>query len=422
MDPNRQDRTEIITKVAKYIAKTNGKRFFPWRTFIISDRVGDLIESNLNYKLATENKIKNTDWIKPGKVAWDWWNALNLKGVDFKPGVNLETYKYYVDFAAKYGIEYVILDEGWSISTLDILRYKDEINVEELIDYATEKKVGIILWTLWKPLDENMEEVYETYQRWGVKGVKIDFMQRADQLMVNFYERSAKLAADYELIVDYHGAYKPTGLNRTYPNILNYEGLKGLEHVKWSNKITPEHDLILPFIRMSAGPMDYTPGAMINKHPNDFKIEFNSPMSIGTRAHQVSMYTLYDAPLQMLADSPTNFENEHETTGFISKMPTTWDNTIVLKASISEYLLMMRQKGDDFYLAAMTNSNSREFKLSMSFLDEGVFEIEIFKDGPNANTNAQDYILEKKGITRDDTILIKMAKGGGWTGIIRIKK
>ncbi len=276
-----EDRKQVLTP-ASFIAKTSGSRDYPWRVMIITDEDGKLVESDLVYQLARPLEIADTDWIKPGKVAWDWYNANNIFGVDFQAGINTETYKYYIDFASEYGLEYVILDEGWSKTTTQIQDCNPDIDVKELVEYGKEKDVGIILWTLWGPLDNDMSTL-EKYESWGVKGVKVDFMQRADQYMVNFYARVAKEAAKHHLLVDFHGSFKPSGLRRAYPNVVSYEGVKGNENNKWSHDITPEHNVTLPFIRMVAGPMDYTPGAMINATADNHRISFNRPMSLGNK-------------------------------------------------------------------------------------------------------------------------------------------
>ncbi|MEQ9166109.1 MAG: glycoside hydrolase family 97 protein, partial [Fulvivirga sp.] len=376
---NSPDRNQTITKEADYIAQVEGKRAYPWRVFIISNDDRTFVESNLTYQLAKPTVINNTDWIKPGKVAWDWYNANNIYGVDFKAGLNTATYKYYIDFAAKNNIEYVILDEGWTKSTTEILEYSPDIDVPELIKYGKEKGVEIILWVLWKPLDENLTEILETYKSWGVKGIKVDFMQRNDQYMVSSYERIAKECARLELLVDFHGAFKPSGLRRKYPNVINYEGVKGSENNKWSADITPEHNVTIPFIRMAAGPMDYTPGAMVNKQLDNYSISFDRPMSLGTRAHQVAMYVVYEAPLQMMCESPSRYYEEKETVDFITQIPTTWDETVVLEGSVGNYIAVARKKADKWYIGAMTDWDGRTLELDLSFLGDGDFTMEVFK-------------------------------------------
>ena len=411
------DRNQTITNKADYIAKVSGKREYPWRVFMISDDDRTFVESNLTFQLSKPQVIKNTEWIKPGKVAWDWYNANNIYGIDFKSGLNTATYKYYIDFAAANNIEYVILDEGWTKSTVEILESNADIDMPELISYGKEKGVELILWTLWKPLNANLVKVLETYKSWGVKGIKVDFMQRNDQYMVNSYERIAKECARLELLVDFHGAFKPSGLRRAYPNVINYEGVRGSENNKWSKHITPKHNVTIPFIRMAAGPMDYTPGAMNNSNDDNFAISFERPMSLGTRAHQVAMYVVYEAPLQMLCESPSRYYEEQETVDFITQIPTTWDETIVLHGVIGDYIALARRKGDKWYLGAMTDA-PRELELDLSFLNEGAFKIEVFKDGINADRFAEDYKKETLEINNNTKITVQMAAGGGWAAII----
>ncbi|SFD96506.1 glycoside hydrolase family 97 protein [Flavobacterium phragmitis] len=417
----KSDRVQTITKEADYIAKTSGNRSFPWRVFIISDDDRVLVSSNLSYQLAAPNALKNTDWIKPGKVAWDWYNDNNIYGVDFKAGLNTETYKYFIDFAAANKVEYVILDEGWTKSTTNILDFNPAMDVKELIRYGKEKGVGIILWVLWKPLDQNLLQILETYKSWGAKGIKIDYMQRNDQYMVNSYEQIARECAKLELLVDFHGAFKPAGLHRMYPNVLNYEGVRGNENNKWSTDITPEHTVTIPFIRMAAGPMDFTPGSMINKQPKNFAISFNNPMTMGTRAHQVAMYVVYEAPLQMMCESPSTYYKEQETVDFITQIPTVWDKTVVLHGSVGNYIVVARKKGDKWFIGGMTDANARILPIDLSFLGEGNFSMEVFSDGINAETFAQDYKKEIMAVDKNIKVTAKMASGGGWSAIITKK-
>ena len=414
--PN-SDRNVPVTRSANYIAKTTGNRSFPWRILAIAKEDGDLITNQLVYQLGEEQQIEETSWIKPGKVAWDWWNALNIYGVDFKSGVNTETYKYYIDFASKFGLEYIILDEGW-YKLGNLMDVVPEINMEEIIAYGKKKNVGIILWVVWKTLDDQLEIALDQFEKWGVKGIKVDFMQRDDQAMVNYYWKIAKEAAKRKMLVDFHGAYKPSGLRRAYPNVITREGVKGLENDKWSKDITPTHDLTLPFTRMVAGPMDYTPGAMLNAQPEMFQIVFERPMSMGTRAHQVAMYVVYESPLQMLADSPSNYLSELESTEFISRIPTVWDDTKVLEAKVGKYIVIARKNGHNWYIGAMTNEDEREFTINFSFLDDGKYSADIFKDGINANRYAGDYSTETKTISKNDSLKIKLAPGGGWSAIL----
>lgn len=404
---------------ADYIAKTTGTRNFPWRVFMISTEDARLVENQMVFLLSRENKITDTSWIKPGLVAWDWWNENNIYGVDFKAGLDTKTYKYYIDFASKNNIPYIILDEGWTKSTTNIKEANPGLNLQELIAYGKTKNVDIILWCLWNPLDADMDAILDLYAQWGAKGIKVDFMARSEQYMVNFYERTAKACADRKLLVDFHGAFKPSGMARAYPNIINHEGVKGMENCKWSKDITPEHDVTLCFTRMLAGPMDFTPGAMINKNEKDYAISFSNPMSLGTRCHQIAMYVCYDAPVQMLADSPSNYYKETESTAFISKMPTVWDDTKVLDAKVGDYILMARQKDNHWYLGAMTDWTARSLDVDLSFLGEGTYEIEMMQDGINAEKSCNDYKRIVKQVTKADHLKIELAKGGGWAAICK---
>lgn len=411
------DRSVKVVKYADYLAETNGRRTFPWRILAIAQNDGDLITNQLSYQLAKPCAIEDPSWIKPGKVAWDWWNAWNIYGVDFKAGVNTETYKYYIDFASKYGIEYIIMDEGWYVLG-DLLDVVPEIDMEEILAYAEEKNVGVILWVIWKTLDDQWTEVFDQFEEWGVKGLKVDFMQRDDQWMVNYYHRVAKEAAKRKMLVDFHGAYKPAGLRREYPNVITREGLRGLEHNKWCEDETPGHNVTLPFIRMVAGPMDYTPGAMVNAQKDNFRDIWSRPMSQGTRCHQLAMYVVFESPLQMLADNPSNYYKEPECMEFLSAVPTVWDTTIVLSAKISNHVSVVRKRKDEWFIGAMTNWEPRDLKINFSFLNNGNYTIEIWQDGVNADRYASDYKKIIKTVSADDTMNIHLAPGGGWAARI----
>jgi alpha-glucosidase len=413
----KSDRNLFVTKTKDYIAKTAGTRTFPWRVFIISEDDGGLIESNMVFKLAAPNRLKETDWIKPGKVAWDWWNANNIYGVDFRAGLNNDTYKYYIDFASKNGIEYVILDEGW-YKLGNVLDVAPGFDIPELCKYAESRNVGIILWVVWKSFYDKIDEALDQYGKWGVKGVKVDFMQRDDQKMVDFYYLAAKKTAEHHMLIDFHGAYKPDGLGRTYPNALTREGVKGLENDKWSKDISPEHDVTIPFTRMVAGPMDYTPGAMINMDRANFQPIFTRPESQGTRVHQMALYVVFESPLQMLADSPSNYIKEQECTDFIVKVPVVWDDLKVLQAKVGDYVLLARRSGKDWFVGALTDWSPRTLEADLSFLGAGDFTIEIFQDGINADRFAQDYKHLKTNVKAGDKIMINLAPGGGWVAKI----
>ncbi len=408
-----RDRTVRVVERADYIAATHGPRTFPWRLLVIAGEDGDLIESTMVYRLAPPLRIADPSWIRPGKVAWDWWNALNLYGVDFAAGLNTETYRYFIDFAADHGIEYVILDEGWS-DPADLWSLNPDIDLDALLTHASERGVGLILWVVWKTLDDRFVEAMDRFAEWGVAGIKVDFMQRDDQPMVNYYWKVAEAAAERQLLVDFHGAYKPTGLRRAYPNVLTREGVRGLEWSKWSEHPDPEHNVTLPFTRMLAGPLDYTPGAMLNAQERQFHPVFDRPLSLGTRVHQLAMYIVYESPLQMLADSPSNYLREAECLAFIVSAPTVWDETRVLSAQVGDWVAVARRRGDTWYVGAMTDWTARELVLDLSFLGEGRWRGVIFADGANAERSAADYLRVERTVEAADALVAKLAPGGGW--------
>jgi alpha-glucosidase len=407
----------FVMKRANYIAKTAGTRNFPWRIVIISANDKDLLNNDMVYKLASPSRVKDVSWIKPGKVAWDWWNDWNISHVDFRAGINTATYKYYIDFAAANKIENVLLDEGWADSE-DIMKIVPDINLQEIIDYAKTKNVSIWLWGGWLPLDKKTDLALGTYSKMGIKGFKIDFMDRDDQKMVGFYYRFARKAAEYKLMLDFHGAYKPTGLQRTFPNVLNFEGVRGMENVKWSNTDFPLYDCTIPFVRMLAGPMDYTPGAMKNANKENFRSVNSAPMSQGTRCHQLAMYVVFEAPFTMLADNPTNYLREPESTSFIASIPTTFDETVALDGKVSEYAAIARRKKDTWYVGALSNWQPHDLTLDLSFLGTGTFEAEVFQDGINADREATDYKRQVIKVSAKDKLKISLSTGGGWAARI----
>jgi alpha-glucosidase len=407
----------FVSKRASYIAKTNGTRSFPWRIVIVSSNDKDLLNNDMVYRLASPSRVVDVSWIKPGKVAWDWWNDWNISHVDFQAGVNTSTYKYYADFASANHIDYILLDEGWSEDS-DIMKIVPEINLHEIIDYAAKKNVGVWLWMGSYPLDRKMEEAFSTYSKVGVKGFKIDFMDRDDQNMVEYYYRVAKTAAAHHIMVDFHGAYKPTGLQRTYPNIVNVEGVHGMEQLKWSNPDMPKFDVTIPFIRMIAGPMDYTPGAMRNGTKQNFRPIFSQPMSQGTRCHQLAMYIMYEAPFEMLSDNPTAYMHEQESVNFIASVPTTFNETLALDGKVSDYAVIARRKGNTWYVSAMNNWDSRDVTIDLSFLPSGNYEAEIFKDGINADRDATDYKKDVQKVSSIDKLNVHLSSGGGWAAKI----
>ena len=400
-----------------YIAEVSGPRSFPWRICIVADNDAELLDDDMVFRLSQPNAIGDTSWIKPGKVAWDWWNDWGLYGVDFEPGINNRTYEYYIDFAARNGIEYVILDEGWSVNKkADLMQVIPEIDVKHLCDYAKERGVGIVLWAGYWALNRDMEGVMKHYAEMGVKGFKIDFMDRDDQQMVDFYERAAVTAAKYKLMCDFHGAYKPCGLSRKYPNVVNYEGVNGLEQMKWStielDQVT--YDVMIPFIRMVAGPMDYTQGAMVNAQKASYHASNSEPMSQGTRCRQLAMYVVFESPFNMLCDSPTNYEKEPVCTEFIAKIPTVWDETEALDGKVGEYCIIARRAGDVWYVGGMTNWNEREVEIDLSFLGEGNYAATEFVDGPNANKLGRDFLKKEIEVKGGSKLKVKMAQGGGF--------
>ncbi len=400
-----------VTKRADYLAETQGVRDFPWRVVIVAESDHQLADSDMVYKLSRPSAIE-TDWIKPGKVAWDWFNDWNLTGVDFETGVNNRTYEYYIDFAAKYGLEYVIMDEGWS-DVFDLLLQKPTVDVPHLVQYAKERKVGIVLWCVWHTLDRQMQVALDQFKEWGVAGVKVDFIDRDDQIAVDFYETLARETARRELLLNIHGCSKPTGLHRTYPNVINYEGVRGNEYNKFDKDETPGHNVDLVFTRMIAGPMDYTPGSMRNSVKGKFFTNYNNPMSHGTRCHQLGMYIVYYSPMQMLCDAPTAYLAYPDILSFLSEVPVTWDETIVLEARIGEYVVIARQKGEDWYIGALTDWTERKIDLDLSFLQDRTYQARIFADGVNANRHAEDYRVVEKSLTRKDHLQLILKSGGG---------
>lgn len=405
----------IVKSRHDYIAECKGRRTFPWRIVAIGEDDRELAEQNLVWELADECRIEDVSWIKPGKVAWEWWNDWGLEGVDFKPGINNQTYKYYIDFASRYGIEYVILDEGWAVKgAADLMQVVPEIDIQELVEYGKERNVGIILWAGYWALQRDIEGLCRHYSEIGIKGWKVDFLDRDDQEMVHFVYELAEVAAKYHLLVDYHGVYKPTGLQRTYPNAINFEGVHGLETMKWLGR---EHDQItydvtIPFIRAVAGPMDYTPGAMRNAPREEYEPRYSRPMSQGTRCHQLAMYVVYDAPLTMLCDSPTSYEREPNYTSFIAQIPTTWSAKESLEGAIGEYIVVRRESDDATYIAGLNGNTAREVVVSLA--GEEYDSVEIYSDNKEC---ASKY---EYSTSADGELRVWMAAGGGF--VIKMKR
>ena len=411
------DRDFRVVKSADYIAITSGTRSFPWRVIGVAEKDGDLLTNQIVYLLEKPSQLQDTSWIKPGKVAWDWWNANNIYGVDFKPGINTQTYKYYIDFASKYGIPYIILDEGW-YKLGNALEVVPDLNIPELTAYGKQKNVGVILWLVWKTLDDQLIPALDQYEKWGIKGIKVDFMQRNDQLLVNYYYKVSRETAKRKMLVDFHGAQKPASMTRTWPNLISTEGVRGMEWSKWSAESEPEHNVTLPFTRMFLGPMDYTPGAMRNATKLTFAPIFGQPMALGTRCQQLAMYVVYESPLQMLSDSPSNYLREPEIMDFLGPVPTEWDETKVLAARIADYVVVARRNGHDWYVGAMTDWTPRDLDIDLSFLPEGSFTMEAYQDGVNADRYASDYKKTTTKVDRTTKVKLHLASGGGWAARI----
>ena len=428
------DRLNLVpTKRADYIAKFVKQQSLPWRAVVITERDADILSCDMAQRLAPACRIADTSWIKPGKVAWDWWNNCNITGVDFPSGMNTDTYLYYIDFAAKNRVEYIIIDEGWSGKESLMEGLSPDIDLKRLIAYGKEKGVGIILWSSWRNLIGSnplggiaaTEAVMKHYADMGIKGFKVDFFDRDDQQVIASAYQVAECAAKYHLYLDYHGL-KPFGIQRAYPNIFNFEGVKGLENSKWEPRVgdgplhnQPRYDVTAPYLRMLAGPMDYTPGAMMNAMKDSFFGNNDHPMSQGTRVHQMAMYTTFEAPLQMMADSPTKYMQNQECTDFIAQIPTTFDETVALDGQLGEYSVIARRKGSVWYVAAMTDWTARDLTISLDFIGEGQHTADIFADGVNAHKEATDYKHTQQTVTSKDRLAVHLSSGGGWTAIIR---
>ena len=413
------DRSLKITKEADYIAKTTGSRNFPWRYFVITTEDKQLIENTMTLELASESVIKDPSWIKPGQASWEWWNDAAPYGpdVNFESGYNLATYKYYIDFAAKFGLKYIIMDEGWAKSTTDPYTPNPEVDVHELIRYGKEKNVGVVLWLTWLTVNNHME-LFKTFNDWGIKGVKIDFMDRSDQWMVNYYERVAKEAANNELFVDFHGAFKPAGLEYKYPNVISYEGVRGMEQMRGT---LPQNSLFLPFMRNAVGPMDYTPGAMISMQPEAYRAERPNAASIGTRAYQMAIFVVFESGIQMLADNPTLYYRNLDCTEFITSVPTTWDETKALIAKVGEVAVVAKRKDSKWFIGGISNGveKTRKLTLDFSFLKPGKsYTMVYFEDGINAGRQAMDYRKKTVQVKSGDKIDIQMVRNGGYAAVI----
>ncbi len=413
----------IVRERESFVANCEAMRTMPWRIVLVTDDDRMLAANDMVYRLASPSRVEDTSWIAPGKVAWEWWNHWGINGVDFVTGVNTPTYKAYIDFASQNKIEYVILDEGWAVKYAnDLMQVVPEIDLPELVKYAEERGVGLILWAGYNAFNRDIEGICAHYSKMGIKGFKIDFMDRDDQAMVDFHYRVAEAAARHKMLVDFHGTYKPTGINRTYPNIINFEAVFGLEQMKWSptsvNHV--EYDVTMPFIRMLAGPIDYTQGAMRNASKRNYRPVSHEAMSQGTRCHQLAEYVVFFSPLSMLCDSPSQYEREKECLRYIAKIPTTWDETVVLDGKVGEYIVTARRSGSKWYIGALTSWTPREMTIDLTPIlgSSGEFKAEIYRDGANAAERASDYKFEKIQVPADRKLKVKMAPGGGFAAVI----
>lgn len=408
---------QLVTETENYITVAKPLQQFPWRIISVSADDKDILNNDMVFRLASPSRLADASWVKPGKVAWDWWNDWGLYKVPFKAGINTETYKYYIDFAAKHGIEYVILDEGWAVNKkADLFQIVPEIDLKAIVDYGKQKGVGIILWAGYKAFDRDMERVCKTYSAMGVKGYKVDFINRNDAEVMNFLYKAAETCAKYKQVLDFHGICPPTGLTRTWPNVINFEGVDGQENDKWSTikqYDQVQYDVTVPFARNFAGPMDYTQGAMLNGTHDTFHPCNSEPMSQGTRCRQLAEYVIFLSPLNMLCDSPTHYDEEPECTDFIAKIPTVWDETIPLKSEVGEYVAMARRKGAKWYVGAITDWTPRDLTLDLSPLKVAGKTATVFKDGVNAEKFAQDYVKTTLTIPADGKVIVHLAPGGG---------
>lgn len=403
----------IVTKRADYIARTNGTRSLPWRVIIISQEDKELPSNDIVYRLASPSRIKDPSWISPGKGTDEWIIGINLFNVPFKSGVNTATYKFYIDFVKQFGFDRIMMDAGWS-NYKDLFDINPNINMDTIAAYANSKGIKLSMWTLNSTLERQLDSALKQFNKWGVDFIMTDFMDRDDQPMVNFFHRTAKACADHKIMIMYHGAFPPKGFNRTWPNAVTREGVLGSEYNIWSDKVTPEHNVTLAFTRMLAGPLDYEPGFLHNVTKDQFRPIAQQVMSMGTRCHQLSMFVVYESPIQLFSGNPSQAMREPEFMKLLGSIPTTWDETRIIEAKVSDYLITARKKGNDWFIAGMTDWTSREFSLNLDFLDDKNYTAELCADGINAETYPADYNITRFNYQKADRIDIKMAPGGGF--------
>jgi alpha-glucosidase len=410
----------LVTERANYIAKTKGTRVYPWRVVVIAEKDKDLPGNDIVYRLASPSRIGDASWVHPGKGTDEWIIGTNLFNVPFKTGVNTKLYKYYIDFAKRFGFDRIMMDAGWS-DTRDLFKIDPNINMDEISSYAKEKGIKLSMWTLALTLDAQLEPALQQFGKWGVDFIMTDFMDRDDQKMVNFYYRIAEACAKHKIMIMYHGAFKPAGFGRTFPNAITRESVLGSEYNIWSEKATPDHNLMLPFIRMVAGPMDYEPGILDNATKKTFRPIEEKVMAPGTRCHQLAMFVVYESPIQIFSGNPSQGLMEPSFMELLGSIPTVWDETKIIDGKVGEYIITARKKGNDWYIGSMSNWQPRELKLSLDFLDDAAeYSTVICEDGVNAGRYASDYKMSETKYTNKDIVNIKLAPGGGF--MMRLRK
>ena len=406
------DRRHKILKEAPYVAKTSGTRTFPWRYMLITQQDGQLVESTMPVRLAPANAIGDPSWIKVGQTCWDWLNGIPFgPDVTFKSGINLDTYKYFIDFAARNGVGYILIDEGWALNTRNPFETNPEVHLPEIIAYGKSKGVGVILWLPWLTVEHHMD-LFQKFEEWGIKGTKIDFMDRQDQWMINFYERVAKEAAKHHIFVDFHGAFHPSGLDYKYPNVLTYEGVRGMEY---NGSCKPDNSVWLPFIRNAVGPMDYTPGSMLNYQPERHHGGRPICAGVGTKAFNLAIFVLAESNLQMLMDNPCRYDQWPDCRDFLTSVPVNWDETRVLQAEAGQYCVVAKRRGNQWFIGGITNSTERNIELKLDFLPAGKqYKMTSFEDGVNAHIIAMDYLRKESKVGSTSVLPVHMVRNGGW--------